>query len=546
MAITYVQAFPPLWYVVGLDGLAAGGAQMFTYDSITRQPKPVYQDPAGNLAWPNPVIFDLNGTKGPFYWQEDSDNPDDLYYVEVYDSQGNLLWQANDFPASGSGGGGNVTTYISIVNYITNNQFINHIGAQAGPLPTNLVIAPSNHKGFTPALINPIVGTYGVLGPDIRFVKNNTNAVDSISFPQFALASAPLTGDVTPVDYIRYQCTNTPTGETYKSFQFPITQKVKNLSNQNMTFGFWAAVTSTPATVNIYSRQYYGSGTGATPESSSTRVLQASCNLTSTWTWFPINFTMPSVASGSLGTPGLQTDDDAVYIQIDMPLGSPCDILFTKPALYLGSVDPDEEFEIYDSIDSIDQTPRTGDIRSSYWASAPLGWLAMNDGSIGNTGSGATLAAGQYTFQLYKTLWDAVSNTWAPVSTGRGASAQADFLAGKTLTIPLALGRALAEAGSGAGLTARALGQNLGSEVITYAGMPLHNHTGSSANVAIGPGQQVNPHGNNGSMSSLPGAGNPTTVSLTIANAGGGTLNTQGAADGNMPPTTYINFYIKL
>ncbi len=542
MAITYIQAFPPLWYIVGLDGLAAGGAQMFTYDSITRQSKTVFQDPAGILAWTNPVIFDLNGTKGPFYWQLDSSNPNDLYYVEVYDKQGNLLWQANDFPTAGAGGGGNVTIYIPIVNYITNNQFINHIGAQAGPLPTNLVIAPSNHKGFTPALINPIVGTYGVLGPDIRFVKNNTNAVDSISFPVFALASAPLIGDVTPVEYIRYQCTNTPTGETYKSFQFPITQKVKNLSNQSMTFGFWAAVTSTPATVNIYCRQYYGSGTGATPESSSTRTLIASYNLTSTWTWFPTNFTIPSVAGGSLGTPGLQTDDDALYIQIDMPLDTPCDILFTKPALFLGTVDPDTEFDSYDMIDSIDQTPRTGDIRVSYWASAPLGWVAMNDSTIGNVGSGATVA-GQFTFQLYKTIWDAVINGYAPVVGGRGASALDDFLANKPMQLPLSLGRALAAAGSGFGLTPRVLGQIVGSEVITYGAMPLHNHSGSSASVALGTGQQVNPAGGNASASFLNG---PTSVTLNIASAGGGTLNTQGVADGNMPPTSYMNVFIKL
>lgn len=540
MAISYVQAFPPLWFIVGLDGLAAGGAQMFTYDSITRQPKQVFQDPGGTLAWPNPVIFDLNGTKGPFYWREDSADPDDLYYVEVYDKQGNLLWQADHFPATGSGGGGNVTTYITIVNYITNNQFINHIGAQAGPLPTNLVIAPSNHKGFTPALINPIVGTYGVLGPDIRFVKNNTNAVDSVSFPAFALASAPLTGDVTPVEYVRYQCTNSPTGETYKSFQFPITQKVKNLSNQSMTFGFWAAVTSTPATVNIYCRQYYGSGTGATPESSSTRTLVGSCNLTSTWTWFPINFTIPSVAGGSLGTPGMQTDDDALYMQIDMPLGTPCDILFTKPALFLGAVDPDTEFDSYDMIDSIDQTPRTSDVRVSYWASAPLGWVAMNDGTIGNDGSGATLAVGQFTFQLYKTLWDAVADAWAPVTSGRGATALADFIANKALKLPRALGRAIAESGTGAGLSARVLGQFLGSEVVTFAAMPLHNHAGSTIS-PLGQSTIVSPVGGNAGLQSLSGS-----KPLTIAPAGGGILNTQGAADGNMPPTTYMNYYIKL
>jgi microcystin-dependent protein len=482
MAITYVQAFPPLWYIVGKDGLAAGGAQMFTYDSITRQPKPVYQDPSGNLAWRNPVIFDLNGTNGPFYWKEDSVNPTDLYYVEVYDKEGTLLWQENNFPASGSGGGGNVTTILTLVNYITNNQFINNIGAQAGPLPTNLVVAPSNHKGFTPALTNPIVGTYGVLGPDIRFVKNNTNAVDSLSFPEFPLSSSPLTNDVTPVNYVRYQ-SNSATGETYKSFQFPITQKVKNLSNQIMTFGVWAAVTTTPVDIQAYCRQYYGSGTGATPESVSTRTLIGSpMSLTSTWQWFPRKFTVPNVSGNSLGTPGLQTDDDAIYIQIDMPLDQPCDVLFTKPVLFIGTADPDNEFDSYDMIDSIDQTPRTGDIRVSYWTSAPLGWVPMNDGTIGNVGSGATLAAGQYTFQLYKTLWDAVSNTYAPVTGGRGATALADFLANKTMRLPLSLGRALAAAGSGSGIIPTVLGQSSGSDthVITIGEMPTHDHPGST------------------------------------------------------------------
>ena len=531
MAITYVQAFPPLWYIVGNDGLAAGGAQMFTYDSITRQPKPIYQDPAGTLAWPNPVIFNLNGTKGPFYWQEDSANPDDLYYVEVYDKDGNLLWQANDFPASGSGGGGNVTTYITVTNYITNNQFINHIGAQAGPLPTNLVIAPSNHKGFTPALTNPIVGTYGVLGPDIRFVKNNTNAIDSITFVPFALSAAPLTGDVTPVEYVEYQCTNTPTGETYKSFQFPITQKVKNLSNQPMTFGFWAACGSGTQTVNIFSRQYYGSGTGATPESSATRVNIGSAVLTTTWQWFPINFVVPSVAGGSLGTPGMQTDDDALYIQIDMPLGAPCDILFTKPALFLGSVDPDTEFDSYDMIDSIDQTPRCGDVKATYWSSAPLGWMPMNDSTIGNTGSGATPPyAGQFMFQLYKTIWDAVSNTYAPVAGGRGATAQADFIANKALTLPLSLGRSIAATGMGA-----VLGQNAGANSATFtigaANLPPHSHTYTFTTVGAGFGF---------------GFASGTNLTTATGNTGNGPGTSTAITLSTLPLTSFMNIYIKL
>ncbi len=540
MAITYVQAFQPLWYIPDLDGEAAGGAQLFTYSSLTRAPKAVYQDSAGINAWPNPLIFDLNGTKGPIYWLQDSASPNDNYYYEIYNSAGQLIYQADNFPVGntgGGGGGGNVTNYISIVNYITNNQFIDHIADQAGPLPTNLVIAPSNHKGFTPALVNPIVGTYGVLGPDIRFVKNNTNATDSLSFPLFPLSSAPLTGDNTPVDYIRYQCSNSPAGETYKSFQFPITQKVKNLSNQTMTFGVWAAVTATPVTIGIYSRQYYGSGTGATAESVTTRPLVGSCVLSTTWTWFPITINIPSVSGNSLGTPGAQTDDDALYIQINMPLGVPCDVLFTKPALFLGDVDPNVEFDSYDMIDSIDQTPRTGDIRVSLTSSAPLGWVPMNDSTIGNVGSGANVA-GAFTYQLYKTIWDGISNTWAPVSTGRGATATADFIANKTLTLPLSLGRMLAGAGTGAGLTARVLGESLGSEVITIAGMPSHNHPGSTIPFTTATIQQGN--------AGVVGGTQIVASAVTVAAQGGGTLNTQGAADGNMPPSSFMNIFIKL
>ncbi len=537
MTATYSLAPMPIWVFINNEGTAAGGAKMYTKRSLNKtQDKPVYLDAAGNEAWTNPIDIDLNGTKGPFYFKVDPASPEDTYYIYVNDSDGNLIWDVDNFAPPSGGGGSVVTTFISIKNYITNNQVINHIADNASP-GTNLVIAPSNHKGFTPALINPIVGTYGVVGPDIRFVKNNTNATDEITFPVFALASAPLTGDMTPVDYIRYQCGNSPAGETYKSFQFPITQKVKNLSNQDMTFTLWAATGVGTETINIYLRQYYGSGTAATAESVATRPLIGSCALTTTWTPFNIQFTVPTVAAGSVGTPGLQTNDDAVYIQIEMPLGQPCEVLFIKPCLYLETVDPDIEFDSYDEIDSVNSTPRTGDIKTSLLSSAPPGWLHMNDTSIGNTGSGATAGqTGAQFFGLYKTIWDGVLDAWAPVSTGRGATALADFLAGKTLTLPRSLGRALAGAGTGSGLTARVLGENLGAERITLNAMPLHDHNAVGGNfVSSG----------SGANSFASGVGTLGTISATAA-TGGGTLNVAGAADGNMAPTSFFNVFIKL
>ena len=534
MAITYTLAPMPKWVVINNEGTVAGGAKLYTYSSLNKiQPKTVWMDSAGTITWTNPIIFDLNGTQGPFFWEFDSAQPDELYYLVLRDSAGNVLWTMDDYgPGSGGGGGGNVTTYLPLYNYISNNQFIDHIPDNAGPLPVNLVVAPSNHKGFTPAVANPITSTFGVVGPDIRFVKNNTNATDNLTFPLFFLGTDSLAPDVTPVDYVRYQCTAVGLGgELYKAFQFPITQKVKNLANKQVTFRMWARVESGTDSIEVSTIQYFGSGTGA---SATVRtVIGTALSLTTAWTLFTTHFTVPAVAGKSIGTPTAQTDDDALYIHVEMPLSAVCDIQFTKPALYLGTISPDEEFENYDEIYSTTMTARTGDVRTSYVANATgmPGWLLMEDKSIGNTGSGATGRTGADCFALYKTIWDSVLNTWAPVSGGpsRGASALIDFLAGRTLTLPRTLGRALAEDGSGAGLTTRDLGEWLGAETVQLvnANMPLtvpvsSAVTGSHTVAVAGAGVNV------------PG--------------GAGVIWTQGSdtAVNKMQPTTFMNFYIKL
>lgn len=528
--ISYTLAPEPLWTIINNDGTVAGGAKLFTKRSLNKtENKPVFEDAGGTEAWPNPVIFDLNGTHAPIYWKFDSADPSETYYIYVEDADGNQLWAVDGFTGNtGSGGGGNITTYIPITNLIANNQFIDHCDDTTTTALTNLVIAPSNHKGFTPSLITPVVGTYGVVGSDIRFLKNSTANTDSIAFGTFSLASSPMNpSDVTPATYIRYVCSTSNPGETLKCFQFPITQKVKNLSNQGLSFNIWAAVTATTADIQLYSRQYFGSSPTA---SADTRTLHgAPITLSTTWTQFNINFTMPDVSGGSLGTLGAQTDDDAVYIQIEMPHNTPCDILFTKPKLYLGTINPSLEFEDYDEINSINSTPRTGDIKTSLLSSAPQGWVAMADNTIGNVGSGAT-RANKDTFQLYKTIWDGVTNANAPVSTGRGATAIADFIANKTLTLPLSLGRAMAGAGNGAGLTPRLLGANAGTETHTLNRTELPDPLTTSALTVPTPGTAG---GTAIASSAAYGTG-------MVSNLGGNT------AFSIMNPTSYFNIFIKL
>lgn len=64
------------------------------------------------------------------------------------------------------------------------------------------------------------------------------------------------------------------------------------------------------------------------------------------------------------------------------------------------------------------------------------GWVRDNGRTIGSASSGATERANADTSALFVYLWANFSNTICPVSSGRGASAAADFAANKTIGLP--------------------------------------------------------------------------------------------------------------
>ena len=175
----------------------------------------------------------------------------------------------------------------------------------------------------------------------------------------------------------------------------------------------------------------------------------------------------------------------------------------------------------------------TGDVKLTIKTAADTGWIMCDDGTIGDASSGATTRANADTSALFTLLWNNVSDTYAAVSGGRGASASADFAAHKTIALTKMLGRALALSGSGSGLTARSLGQTTGEETHTDSAneMPAHSHVqtvyaavGNSGNIPIG-------YANVGSDVSGPYS----------THAAGG-----GAAHNNMQPTSFLNAMIKL
>jgi hypothetical protein len=119
----------------------------------------------------------------------------------------------------------------------------------------------------------------------------------------------------------------------------------------------------------------------------------------------------------------------------------------------------------------------TGDAKLTLKANSDLGWVMMNDGTIGDPTSSATTRANTDCQALFILLWTNVIDTYAPVSGGRGATAIADWNAHKRIGLTKVLGRSIAISGLGGGLTTRALGGTLGEETHTMTAAELVTHS---------------------------------------------------------------------
>ncbi len=218
----------------------------------------------------------------------------------------------------------------------------------------------------------------------------------------------------------------------------------------------------------------------------------------------------------------------------------------------------------------------TGDVKLTFKSTADSGWVMMNDGTIGNASSGATTRANADTEALFTVLWNNITNTWAAVSGGRGASAAADFAASKTLALPKALGRALAVAGSGSGLTARSLGQTAGAETHTLATSEIpasltvsdsgHVHTERAQDTVGSTGSVVDLVLETSGITPIPTlhtdralagvvtnglpteyySGNSALPLTTKSATTGITVGGGGGAHNNVPPETFFNVMVKL
>lgn len=199
----------------------------------------------------------------------------------------------------------------------------------------------------------------------------------------------------------------------------------------------------------------------------------------------------------------------------------------------------------------------TGDVKTTFKIVADTGWVMMDDGTIGNAGSGGTTRANADTEALFTLLWNNTADAQCAVSGGRGANAAADFAGLKTIALPKSLGRALAVAGAGSGLTARVLAEFLGTETKTITTNELPA-SGLAVTGTVTSLQARTVTGGAGAVSSIPVSINQFDAGANIeligasnaivSSAIAGTTANMGtaAALGIMNPMLYAKVMIKL
>lgn len=158
----------------------------------------------------------------------------------------------------------------------------------------------------------------------------------------------------------------------------------------------------------------------------------------------------------------------------------------------------------------------------AYGGSPPPGWLACDGSAVSRT--------------TYANLFAVIGTTFGA---GDGST---------TFNVPDLRGRGPIGSGTGTGLTARTLGQQLGNEThtITVTELPPHNHTITDPGHTHGPGGGATSFWGVGSGTGVGGGTTSRVFNNTASNTTGITINNTGggAAMGIMDPSLVLNYYI--
>jgi len=502
-------------------GLPIVGGKLYTFESNAHTtPKTTKSSNEGSPPPDNtnPIILDSNG-ECVIYWEFDDANPaaaSNYYYVELRDPNDVLIdsydmYNGVPYPVGSASSGGNFVN-----NYCRNPQFNWNRFKQIYKLST------------IPAPLTKYTGTY--VCDDWLFTKSTNGATETIEIASFVPGSQEAQSDASK--YLSWACTVSGAAETYR-FVFQKYGNVQTLAGQTATFQFLANSTQA-SQVNIYARQYFG--TGGSPSPDVETLLAGPINLTSTMNVYSGTVQIPSILNKTIGTNG----DSRLQLEIRLPINTIGQVGCTNIALTSTASVPTFPYQTLEeqqrNLDLAWFSVPTGDIKQAITLqSENPGWLYMNNGTIGNALSGGTAAIGEDAYALFAYLWDNTADAQCGVLPGgRGASALVDFDANKTINLPLSLDRFNIAAGS-----SYVLAGTGGSP--TSNALLAHTHPLSS-----NPATPYAPF-SDGSwtpQSSTPGGTDTAPVVSSVAAVGGGTAtgSTGSGTDFSILPP-YVAFY---
>lgn len=469
MASTFFLAPPFKWYFLDQKGKPAANGTFATFSSLNHAtPKPVFSDPGGVNAYPNPIRLDgSGGCPVPMYWEDDGVS---RYYIEVReyagpDPTGNLITSIDNFPIAGSGPAPPVTINTDVENYLTNGNFHFVIDTQFGgivsynpktpitPVPIGITrVAPgsstidtfkptSGIKGYSTGSVISLSGKTVEPStiPGWVFIKTGGASLnDTIDFPfTDPGATIPSGPSANAPRYFRYKTTNAfPTTELDLTFVLP---GARTFSDEIIQISFDAFCNGPSNQTEFIFEQVFG--TGGTPSSS----VPTSANFTfPNAVWQRINFQMsvPSVTGKLFGS----NLDDFIRLRWRIPSNTIGEFGLTNLQLQRGNQIANTSY-IYNSFNQTSyqvladlisgHLPKTGDVKFSISPNASIGWIAYGfyGQTLGSVASGATFA-GEEVRNLYRLIWNTFDDSNSPVSGGRGANADADFDANKKITLP--------------------------------------------------------------------------------------------------------------
>jgi hypothetical protein len=207
----------------------------------------------------------------------------------------------------------------------------------------------------------------------------------------------------------------------------------------------------------------------------------------------------------------------------------------------------------------------TGDLKLAYGTGTLTGFVRMNGRTIGSATSGATERANADTQSLFEYLWGADANL--TVSGGRGVSANADWTANKTITLPDSRGRTIAgldDMGNSAagrltstyfGTATNVLGAAGGSQTgqLVTANLPPYTPSGTVTNVTVtSTASFQNNLGGSDSTNMTGGVSTyPRQSQSNVTSTGTGSFNGQAQGGTSTPfglvnPELLMTIYIKL